>query len=128
MWGLCTPYTSMTRQKTQSERENIMAKISKKMMATVLTASMVAALGSTSAFAEEAASDEDFSGVELNFWTAPYGDDEEAFLKEHLAAWEERTGATVNIEITPWDSYEEKMMTPVLQALTDRMLLTCTTK
>lgn len=52
-----------------------MAKISKKMMATVLTASMVAALGSTSAFAEEAASDEDFSGVELNFWTAPYGDD-----------------------------------------------------
>ena len=39
-----------------------MAKISKKMMATVLTASMVAALGSTSAFAEEAASDEDFSG------------------------------------------------------------------
>ena len=50
MWGLCTPYTGMTRQKTQSERENIMAKISKKMMATVLTASMVAALGSTSAF------------------------------------------------------------------------------
>ena len=90
-----------------------MAKISKKMMATVLTASMVAALGSTSAFAEEAASDEDFSGVELNFWTAPYGDDEEAFLKEHLAAWEERTGATVNIEITPWDSYEEKMMTGI---------------
>ena len=89
---------------------------------------MVAALGSTSAFAEEAASDEDFSGVELNFWTAPYGDDEEAFLKEHLAAWEERTGATVNIEITPWDSYEEQRRRPVLQALTDRMLLTCTTK
>ncbi len=84
--------------------------MTKKLMATLLAATMVAGLGITS-FAEEAA--EDFSGVELSFWTAPFGENDAAFFEEKLADWEERTGATVNIEVIPWDSYEEKYMTGV---------------
>lgn len=87
-----------------------MRKMTKKLVATVLVASMAAA-GGVNAFAEEAA--EDFSGVELSFWTAPFGENDQAFFEEKLAAWEERTGATVNVEVIPWDSYEEKYMTGV---------------
>ena len=77
----------------------------------VLLAVMMCMAMLTAAFAEEAA--EDFTGVELTYWTAPFGDNDAAFFEEQLAGWMERTGATVHIEVIPWDSYEEKYMTGV---------------
>lgn len=64
-----------------------------------------------SALAEEPA--EDFSGITLTYWTAPFGENDKAFFDEQLADWKARTGAEVNIEVIPWDSYEEKYMTGV---------------
>ncbi len=78
----------------------------KKLLALVLALLMCAAL--VPSFAEE-----NFSGVTVTFWTAPFGDDDAAFYKEQLAGWMERTGASVNIEVIPWDEYEEKYMTGV---------------
>ena len=66
--------------------------------------------GGIAVSAEEA---EDFSGVELSYWTAPFGDNDQAFFEEYLSDWMERTGATVTIEVIPWDNYEEKYMTGV---------------
>ena len=80
----------------------------KKFLTLTLVAALCAALLSGFALAEE-----DFSGVELTYWTAPFGDNDAAFFQEQLAGWMERTGAKVNIEVIPWDSYEEKYMTGV---------------
>ena len=57
--------------------------------------------------------EEDFSGVELSFWTAPFGENDAEFFATHLADWEARTGAKVNVEVIPWDNYEKKYMTGV---------------
>ena len=57
--------------------------------------------------------DGEFSGETVTYWTASFGDDDAAFFKEYLADWMARTGATVNIEVIPWDNYEEKYMTGV---------------
>ncbi len=78
----------------------------KKVLALLLAVLMCAAV--FSAFA-----DGEFSGTTVTFWTAPFGDDDAAFYKEKLADWMARTGATVNIEVIPWDEYEEKYMTGV---------------
>ena len=78
----------------------------KKILALLLAVLMC--LSMVSVFAEE-----DFSGVTVTFWTAPFGDDDAAFFKEYLADWMARTGATVNVEVYPWDEYEEKYMTGV---------------
>lgn len=83
-------------------------KLACSLLAGVMALSMMA--GSTTVFAE---AEEDFSGVELTYWTAPFGEDDLAFFNEQLAGWMERTGATVNIEVIPWDNYEEKYMTGV---------------
>ncbi len=81
----------------------------KKFLIPLLAGAMTAAMFAGMAVSAE----EDYSGVELTFWTAPFGEDDAAFFQEHLAGWMERTGATVNIEVIPWDSYEEKYMTGV---------------
>ena len=70
---------------------------------------MPAAAGGSAAGSGE----EDFSGVELSFWTAPFGENDAEFFAAHLADWEARTGAKVNVEVIPWDNYEEKYMTGV---------------
>ena len=78
----------------------------KKLLALLLCVLMCTSI--MAAFAEE-----DFSGVTVTYWTAPFGDDDAAFFKEQLADWMARTGASVNIEVIPWDDYEEKYMTGV---------------
>lgn len=55
----------------------------------------------------------DFSGTTLKFWTAPYGEDSKAFFEETLADWMSETGITLEIEVVPWDNYEEKFMTGI---------------
>ena len=78
----------------------------KKFLAVLLVALMCASLVSGLA-------DQEFAGVTLTYWTAPFGDNDAAFFEEQLADWKARTGAEVNIEVIPWDSYEEKYMTGV---------------
>ena len=80
----------------------------KKLFSLILAVALCAALLTGFALAEE-----DFSGIELTYWTAPFGDNDAAFFEEQLADWTARTGAKVNIEVIPWDSYEEKYMTGV---------------
>lgn len=70
----------------------------------------------TDSTAEEGTTEEgstDFSGTTLKFWTAPFGEDDGAFFNEQLASWCEETGATVEVQVTPWENYEEKIMTGV---------------
>ncbi|MBR7172860.1 MAG: extracellular solute-binding protein, partial [Clostridia bacterium] len=78
----------------------------KKFLAMLLAVLMCFSLAS--AFA-----DGEFSGETVTYWTAPFGDEDAAFFKKYLADWMARTGATVNIEVIPWDNYEEKYMTGV---------------
>ena len=93
----------------------------KRIAALMLAATLLAACGSSGTSSSTPAAGgaaggeggEDFSGVELSFWTAPFGDNDAEFFAEHLADWEARTGAKVNVEIIPWDNYEEKYMTGV---------------
>ncbi len=92
----------------------------RKLISLLLVSAMLSGCGAASSSSSTAqattsssSGTEDFSGVELSFWTAPFGENDAQFFEEHLAAWEERTGATVNVEVIPWDSYEEKYMTGV---------------
>jgi len=78
----------------------------KKTLALLLAAIMCAAMVS-------ALADGEFAGETVTYWTAPFGENDAAFFEEQLADWKARTGAEVNIEVIPWDSYEEKYMTGV---------------
>ncbi|MBQ8086814.1 MAG: extracellular solute-binding protein [Clostridia bacterium] len=79
----------------------------KKFVSMLLVAMLCVAMCATLASAE------DFSGVTVTYWTAPFGENDAAFFEEQLSDWMARTGAQVNIEVIPWDSYEEKYMTGV---------------
>ena len=57
--------------------------------------------------------EQEFAGITLTYWTAPFGENDAAFFEEQLADWKARTGAEVNIEVIPWDNYEEKYMTGI---------------
>ena len=83
----------------------------RKFLSLLLTVLLCAMVLPGFSLAEEAK--EDFSGVELTYWTAPFGDNDEAFFEEQLADWKARTGATVHIEVIPWENYEEKYMTGI---------------
>lgn len=104
-----------------------MKKMKKRLFAALLATAMVASFAScgsssettesqTDSTAEEGTTEEgstDFSGVTLKYWTAPFGEDDGAFFNENLASWCEETGATVEVQVTPWENYEEKIMTGV---------------
>ena len=58
------------------------------------------------------------ASTELNFWFPTYASSDgeytdEEFWEETLAPFEEENNCTVNVEIVPWDSYEEKYLTGV---------------
>lgn len=52
----------------------------------------------------------DISGATLTMWAQPYGevDDFRAFFREAGAAFKADTGASVNLEIVPWDTARQK--------------------
>lgn len=58
------------------------------------------------------------ASTELNFWFPTYASSDgemtdEEFWAEVLAPFEEENNCTVNVEIVPWDNYEEKYLTGV---------------
>ena len=57
----------------------------RKFLSLLLTVLLCAMVLPGFSLAEEAK--EDFSGVELTYWTAPFGDNDEAFFEEQLADW-----------------------------------------
>ncbi len=63
-------------------------------------------------------SSSDSASAELNFWFPTYASSDgdltdEEFWAEVLASFEEENNCTVNVEIVPWDSYEEKYLTGI---------------
>ena len=77
----------------------------------------VAAADAQTGSEDTAASGKKYDGVELTYWTAPMTgeDDKEMQLwAEWLGEFEEETGATVNVEIVPWEDMDTKLMTGVM--------------
>ncbi|MGN1266509.1 MAG: ABC transporter substrate-binding protein [Dorea sp.] len=86
----------------------------KKLISLLLCISMLAALvvGCGSNETEEAASGEG-EATTLTMWLPPLDEDTEGNFKTLLADWEAENNCTVEMEIIPWESYEERWSTGV---------------
>jgi len=61
-------------------------------------------------------SDASSSGGELTIWMPPFGTEDmpdKEFWTNHLQSLIDETGATINLEVVPWDNYDEKYLTGV---------------
>lgn len=94
----------------------------KRLMACLLAGTMAAGMlsgcggGSSDGGSSDGGSSS--ASTELNFWFPTYASSDgeytdEEFWEETLAPFEEENNCTVNVEIVPWDSYEEKYLTGV---------------
>lgn len=87
----------------------------KKLLSMLLCVSMISALfvGCGSNSAEESTSADSDEPKTLTMWLPPLDEDTEGNFKALLADWEEENNCTVEMEIIPWGSYEERWSTGV---------------
>lgn len=87
----------------------------KKLLSMLLCVSMISALfvGCGSNSAEESTSTDSDEPKTLTMWLPPLDEDTEGNFKALLADWEEENNCTVEMEIIPWGSYEERWSTGV---------------
>ena len=94
----------------------------KRVMAFLLTGAMAVGMlsgcGGGSGSGDSSDGGSSSASTELNFWFPTYASSDgeltdEEFWEETLAPFEEENNCKVNVEIVPWDSYEEKYLTGV---------------
>lgn len=87
----------------------------KKLLSMLLCVSMISALfvGCGNSSAEESSSADSDEAKTLTMWLPPLDEDTEGNFKALLADWEEENNCTVEMEIIPWGSYEERWSTGV---------------
>ena len=87
----------------------------KKLLSILLCVSMISALfvGCGNSSAEESSSADSDEAKTLTMWLPPLDEDTEGNFKALLADWEEENNCTVEMEIIPWGSYEERWSTGV---------------
>ena len=89
----------------------------KKLLSVLLCVSMISALAAGCGSKESTSSEENGSdsseATTLTMWLPPLDEDTETNFKNLLSGWEEENNCTVEMEIIPWQSYEERWATGV---------------
>lgn len=86
----------------------------KKLLSVLLCASMLSALVVGCGNNESSdTKDESTEATTLTMWMPPLDEDTENNFSNLLAGWEEENNCKVEMEIIPWDSYEERWATGV---------------
>lgn len=80
------------------------------LLCTSMLATLVAGCGSK---AKEADKQKEGEPTTLTMWLPPLDEDTEGNFKKLLAGWEKENNCTVEMEIIPWGSYEERWSTGV---------------
>ena len=86
----------------------------KKLLSLLLCTSMLATLAAgCGSKAKEADKPKEGEPTTLAMWLPPLDEDTEGNFKKLLAGWEKENNCTVEMEIIPWGSYEERWSTGV---------------
>lgn len=86
----------------------------KKLLSLLLCTSMLATLAAgCGSKAKEADKPKEGEPTTLTMWLPPLDEDTEGNFKKLLAGWEKENNCTVEMEIIPWGSYEERWSTGV---------------